>query len=100
RPAPAPGAEQRRKTVADMFPERLVERVEASCAVLFAKRVHFLQQIGMRTDRALPEHDQVAGQNIGALDRDADRHGTVEAAEVILRAVDDSLAAMDIHGVV
>ena len=65
-----------------------------------AERVHLLQQIGMRADRALPEHDQIAGQDIGALDGDADRHRTIEIADVILRAVDHRLAAMDVHGVV
>ena len=54
----------------------------------------------MGADRALPEHDQVAGEDIGALDRDADRHRAIEIAEIILRAVDHGLAAMDVHGVV
>ena len=54
----------------------------------------------MRADRALPEHDQIARQDIGALDGDADRHRAIEVAEIILRAVDDRLAAMDVHGVV
>ncbi len=54
----------------------------------------------MRADRALPEDDQVAGQDIGALHGDADRHRTIETAHVILRAVDHGLAPMDIHRVV
>jgi hypothetical protein len=54
----------------------------------------------MGADRALPEHDEIAGQDVGALDRDADRHRAVEAAHVVLRAVDHGLAAMDVHGVV
>ena len=54
----------------------------------------------MRADRALPEHDQIAGQDIGALDRDADRHRAIEIAQVVLRTVDHGLAAMDVHGVV
>ena len=54
----------------------------------------------MRADRALPEHDQVAGQDVGAFDGDADRHRAIEIAHVVLRAVDHGLAAMDVHGVV
>ena len=54
----------------------------------------------MSADRALPEHDQIAGEDVGALDRDADRHRTIEIAEIVLRAVDHGLAAMDVHGVV
>ena len=54
----------------------------------------------MRADRALPEHDQIAGEDIGALYGDADRDGAIEIAEIILRAVDHGLAAMDVHGVV
>src|ERR1700694_3426180 len=54
----------------------------------------------MRADRALPEHDQVPRQNVGALDGDADGHRPIEMAEVVLRAIDHGLAAMDVHGVV
>ena len=54
----------------------------------------------MRADRALPEHDQIAGQDVGALHGDADRHRAIEIAEVVLRPVDHGLAAMDVHGVV
>ena len=83
-----------------MAPERLVESVEPLGAVALAQRVHFIEQIGMRADRALPEHDQIAGQDIGALDGDADRHRTIEIAEIVLRPVDHGLAAMDVHRVV
>ena len=54
----------------------------------------------MGADRALPEHDEIAGQDVGALDGDADRHRAIKTAEIILRTVDDGLAAMDVHGVV
>ena len=99
-PASAPGAEHRRKTVADMFPERLVEGLQPLGAIGFAERVHLLEQIGMRADCALPEHDQIAGQDIGALDSDADRHRAIEIAKIILRPIDHGLAAMDVHGVI
>ncbi len=83
-----------------MFPERLVEGVEALGAIALAERVHLIEQIGMRADRALPEHDQIAGEDVGALHGDADRHRAIEIAEIVLRAVDHGLAAMDVHGVV
>ena len=83
-----------------MFPERLVEGVQPLGAVLLAQRVHFLKQIRMRADGALPEYDQVAGENVGALDRDADRHRPIVITQVILRTIDHGLAAMDVHRVV
>src|SRR5918994_4363777 len=54
----------------------------------------------MAADRALPEDDEVAGQEVRALDRDPYRDGAVQVAEVVERAVADRLAAVDIHGVV
>ena len=57
-----------------MRPERLVECIEAARAVGILERRHFLEQIGMAADRALAELDQAARDDVGALDRDADRH--------------------------
>ena len=54
----------------------------------------------MAADRALAEQDQAAGDDVGALDRDADRHRAIEAAEVVERAFLHRLAAVDVHGVV
>ena len=54
----------------------------------------------MRADRALAEDDEIAGEDVGALHGDADRHRAIEVAHVVLRAVDHGLAAMDVHGVV
>ena len=54
----------------------------------------------MAADRALAELDQAARDDIGALDRDADRHRAVEAAEIVQRAFHDALAAVHVHGVV
>ena len=62
--------------------------------------MHFLEQIGMAANRALAELDQGAGDDIGAFDRDADRHAAIEAAEIIQRPFDDALAAVHVHRVV
>lgn len=86
--------------MADVFPERSVEGGEPALAIGVGQRVHLVEQIGMRADRALPEHDEIAGEDIGALDGDADRHGAMQIADIVLRAVDHRLAAMDIHGIV
>ena len=51
--------------MADMLPEGFIKRVEPLRLVLFAKRVHLLQQIRMRADRTLTEHDQIARQDVG-----------------------------------
>ena len=61
---------------------------------------HFLEQIGMAADRALAELDQAAGDDVGALDRDADGHRAIEAAEIVERAFMMRLAAVHVHGVV
>src|SRR4029077_20843265 len=54
----------------------------------------------MAADRSLTELDEAAGDDIGAFDRDADRHATIKAAKIIEGAFDDALAAMDVHRVV
>ncbi len=54
----------------------------------------------MAADRTLAEDDQVAGQDVGALDRDPDRRRAVQIAQVVERAIDHRLAGMDVHGVV
>ena len=54
----------------------------------------------MGADRALAEDDQVARQDVGALDRDGDGHGAVERAQIITGAVDHGAAGMDVHRVV
>ncbi|MGY3293863.1 hypothetical protein ACVWW3_000358 [Bradyrhizobium sp. LM2.9] len=86
--------------MADMLPERLVEGGEPAFTVGIGKRIHLVEQIRMRADGALPEHDEIAGEDIGTLDGDADRDSAVEIAEIVLRTVDHGLAAMDVHGVV
>ena len=54
----------------------------------------------MAADRPLAELDQAAGDDVGALDRDADRHRTIEAAHVVERAFLHGLAAVDVHRVI
>ena len=53
----------------------------------------------MAADRALAEDHQAAGHDVGAFHRDGNRRRLPATAEVILRAQDDTLAAMDIHRV-
>ena len=54
----------------------------------------------MAADRALAEQDQAAGEDVGAFDGDADRDLLVGAAEEVLRAEADALAADHVHAVV
>ena len=53
----------------------------------------------MSADRALAEDDQRAREDIGALDRDGDRRHLVAAADPVVRAEADALAAVDVHRV-
>ena len=54
----------------------------------------------MAADGTLAEDDQRAGQDVGALDGDADRDLLVGAADEIGRAETDALAADDVHAVI
>src|SRR5262245_32977541 len=85
--------------MADMLPKCVVEEIERLFRIGLVQCIHFLEKIWMRADRALSENDQVAREDVRALDRDPDRHRAIETAHVIVRAVDDRLAAVDIHGV-
>ncbi len=54
----------------------------------------------MAADRALAKDHEAAREDVRTLDRDRDRHDLVAAAEVILRAEADALAAVHVHRVV
>ena len=54
----------------------------------------------MAADHTLSKLHETTGDNVGALDGDADRHRPIEAAEVIERPFLHALAAVNIHGVV
>src|SRR5262245_35147656 len=82
-PRPPPRAKAVGQAVPEMTPERAVELFEAAGAVGILERGHFLEQVGMAADRALPELDEAARDDVGAFDRDADGHRAVEAAEIV-----------------
>src|ERR1700704_6310322 len=54
----------------------------------------------MAADRALPEDDEVAREDVGALDRDRDGQLLVNAAHEIVWTETNPLAAENIHRVV
>ena len=85
---------------ADVAEQRVVEIAHAALAVRVLRGVHLLQHERMAAHRALAEDDQAPRQDVRALDRDADRHHLVAAAEVILRPEHDALAALHVHRVV
>src|ERR1044072_1360952 len=68
-----------------MGPEIAVERFEPAGAIGILERGHLLEQVGMAADGALPELDQAAGDDIRALDRDADRDRAGRRADIIVR---------------
>ncbi|KAG0774257.1 hypothetical protein G6F21_014189 [Rhizopus arrhizus] len=51
----------------------------------------------MGADGALAEDDQVARQDVGAFDRDGDRHRAVQPAQVIAGSVDDGAPGVHVH---
>ena len=84
---------------ADVPEQQVVEVAQALGAVGVGGRLHFLQHERVAQNRALAEDHQRAGHDVGALDRDRDRRGLPGAAQVVLRAEDDALAAVHVHGV-
>src|SRR3546814_4204601 len=54
----------------------------------------------MRSDCPVTEYDQGKGKDSGAFHRDAHRQGPVQITEVIAGPVDNSLASMNVHGIV
>ncbi len=85
---------------ADVAEQRAVELVDALRAIRIARGVHLLQHERMAANRALPEDDQAARQDVRAFHRDRDRDGLVAAAHVVAGAEADALAAVDVHAVV
>ena len=94
------GAEAVLDGEADVAEQRLVKIDQAFAGIRVLRRLHFRQQEGMAADGALPEDDQRAGEDVGTLDGDADRHLLVSAAHEVRRAKTDPLAADDVHAVV
>src|SRR5262249_30235709 len=69
-PGAPPGAKRVGDAVPEMSPERAIELRKAAGAVGILERRHFLEQVGMAADRALPELDQAARDDVGAFDGD------------------------------
>src|SRR3984893_4717539 len=83
-----------------MTPEYFVEPIEALLQIGFGQCHHLFEQIWMATDRALTENNQIEGQNIRAFDRNTDRNGSTQVAEIVQRSIHHRLAPMYIHRVV
>jgi hypothetical protein len=83
-----------------MIAERGVEGGKAPFRIGILAGLDLVEQVGMRAQRPLRERDQRARENVGALDRDADRDHEVRRLEVVRWAIADAAAAVQIHGVV
>ena len=84
---------------ADVLHQQVVELVHRGVAVRLMDQLHFPQHEWMAADRALAEDHQVAREDIGTFNGDGDWRRQPHPAEVVVRAEDDALAAVDIHGV-
>ena len=80
------GAEHVRQRERDVAAERRLEGGEPALLVGVLAGLDLLVEIGMRAQRALREGDQRARQDVGAFDRDADRHHLVGRLQVVGRA--------------
>jgi len=86
-----------REREADVGEQCRVKVLEALLAIGIAGRVHLAQHERMAADRALPEDDQAAREDVGTLDGDRDRDRLVAAAQIVARAQADRLATMHVH---
>ncbi len=93
------GAQTVLQREADMPPEGAVEAFEALSGIGLPGRRHLGEQIGMAADRPLAEDDQRTGEDVRALDGDADRRLLPGAAEEVRRTETDALAADHVHAV-
>ena len=83
---------------ADVLHQQRVELAGGLVLVLALGQFHFLEHVRMATDRALAEDHQVAREDVRAFHRDEDRRALPGTTQVVVRAHDDALAAMDVHG--
>ena len=86
--------------VTDMRKQSLVKMRLSRSWSRVRDRVHFLQQPWVRPDCPLSENDKRPGEYVGAFHRDRYGQGLVCMGQVIARPGDDSLAAVNIHGIV
>ena len=84
---------------ADVAEQVAVELAQPLALVLQRGRLHLLEHPRMAEDRALAEDHQRARHDVRAFHGDRDRRGLPRAAQIILRAQDDALAAVDVHRV-
>ena len=82
--------------VSDVSKEGLVEGWD----VVVLDGHHLVPRVGVTANGALAEDDQRAGEDVGTLDRDADRRGHVGVRDRVARAERDRLPAQDVHAIV
>jgi len=78
--------------------EGLVERFQAFRRIRVACGFHFGKNEGMTTDRTLTEHDQVTRHDVGALNRDGNRHGSIGLTGVVTRTQHHRATTVNVHG--
>ncbi|MNE36910.1 hypothetical protein D3C80_1307440 [compost metagenome] len=83
----------------DVFHQQVIEFLECLIVVLTPGQRHFLEHERMAANGALAEDHQVARKDVGAFDRDEDRRPLPVAPQVVVRAHDDALATVHVHGV-
>ena len=82
-----------------MLHQQVIEFHNSGFTIRLVDQLHFAQHERMAADCALAEDHQVAREDVGTFHGDGDRRRQPQASEVIVRAEDDALAAVDIHGV-
>ena len=80
--------------------ESLLERFEARVLVGVLSGLDFRIKIGVAPQGSLREDDEAAGENVRALDRNADGRNLIGGLQIVVGAVADALAAVDVKRVV
>ncbi len=93
-------AEDVRQRERHMAVESALEVGHALVLIAILQRLDLGEEIGVTAQRALGEGDQRAGQDIGALNRDADRDHLIGALDVVRRPVANAAAAVNVERVV
>src|SRR5690606_37375363 len=83
------GAQQGLGAMPNMLPDDAVKCILTRFAIGVCQSTQFCHQVRMGTNGSLPEDDKVARNDIGALYRNSNRQGAIQAAQRIGRAIDN-----------
>jgi len=82
-----------------VFLEGVLEHGEALIVIPVLSRLDHLVEVRMRSQNALREGNQSAGEDIRPFDCHPDWRHLIRGLQIVRRTVADRLAAVNVHGV-